>query len=88
MINILNIAYYREEDWNKFLNSIDDRDRMPETWHEWHESYLKARNGLKAQGFKVRKIVVDIDELQQYCMDKGIKNNGQARSMFVTLKKR
>jgi hypothetical protein len=88
MIRILNIAYYREEDWSRFIDSIDDRDKMHETWHDWHESYLKARNGLKAQGFKVRKIIVDIDELRQYCIDKGIKNNGQARSMFVSQKKK
>jgi hypothetical protein len=87
MKQILNVAYYREEDWKRFLDSIDDRNSMHETWHEWHEAYLKTLNGLKAKGFKVRQITVDLDELQQYCREKGIKNTGQSRSQFVSIKK-
>lgn len=87
MKHIANLAYYREEDWERFLNSIDDRDKMHDTWQEWHESYIKARNGLKAQGFKVRQIVIDIDELSKFCKDKGVKNTGQARSEFASRRK-
>jgi len=86
MKQILNVAYYREEDWKRFLDSIDDRNSMHETWHEWHEAYLNTVKGLKAKGFKVRQITVDLDELLQYCREKGIKNTGKARSQFVSIK--
>lgn len=86
MKQVVNLAFYKEEDWERFLESIDDRDKMHDTWHEWHESYIKVRNGLRAEGFKVRQIIIDIDELCQFCKGKGVKNTGQVRSEFVRRK--
>ncbi len=42
----INLAYYRKQDWRKFLEMIDDRDSMHDTWKEWHKSYLIAKRNL------------------------------------------
>jgi hypothetical protein len=86
MIQDVNIAYYKETDWERLLAYADDRETMHDTWKEWHESFLKMKNDLIAHGFKVKDIVVDLDELQRYCIIRGIKNDGKARSSFVTNK--
>lgn len=83
MIALINMAYYKEKDWKRFLESIDDRESMHDTWKDWHKAYLKKKKILISQGFKVNDFVVDIDELRNYCMMKGIKNDGKARSQFV-----
>jgi len=80
----VNLAYYKEKDWNRLLEAIDDRDSMHDTWKEWHKAYQKTKNGLIAKGFIVKDFVVDIDELINYCKIRGIKNDGKARSKFVT----
>ena len=77
------LAYYQKKDWDRFLEVIDDRDRMPDTWEEWHKEYLKVKSTLLAQGIVVIDFVVDIDELIIHCAMKGIKNDGKARSKFV-----
>ena len=41
---------------------------------------------LKNQGFEVIDIVVNLDELIEYCKLRGIKNDGSARSQFVQAK--
>lgn len=82
----ISIAYYKEGDWERFLESIDDRDKMHKTWKEWHTSFLKTKNELMTQGFKVHEFVVDIDKLNNYCRIRRIKNDGSARSRFVTHK--
>jgi hypothetical protein len=80
------LAYYRKKDWKRFVNIIDDRESMHETWYDWHKGYEKAKRDLINQGFEVVDIVVDLDELMKYCKLKGIKNDGSARSQFVQAK--
>lgn len=82
----INLAYYKETDWERFLESIDDRDSMHANWTDWHKAYLKLKNGLISQGFIVNDFVVDIDELRHYCLLRGIKNDGKARSQYVSNK--
>ncbi len=34
-----------KKDWNRFLESIDDRDSVHDTWKEWHKAYqIKDKN--------------------------------------------
>ena len=83
---MVNIAYYRPEDWNRFINSIDDKKSMHESWEEWFLSFLKTKNELISMGLLVKEIVIDLDELSEYCKKRGLKNNGEARSKFVSEK--
>ncbi len=80
----VNLAYYKKRDWKRFIDSIDDRESMHATWEDWHKAYLKTKIKLTSQGFVVKDFVVDINELINYCKIRGIKNDGKARSQFVT----
>lgn len=82
----INLAYYEKRDWRRFLASIDDREGMHGTWQEWHKAYLKTKKGLILHGLDVKDFVVDIDELKNYCKVRGIKNDGEACSQFVSNK--
>lgn len=82
----VNLAYYNKKDWQRFLESIDDRQNMHETWEEWHRAYTKTKMELISKGFAVNDFVVNIDELNYYCKIRGIKNDGSARSRFVSNK--
>lgn len=83
-MKIVNLAYYREEDWKKFLSIIDDREKMHDTWQEWIKDFRKAKRNLENQGFVVIEVTVDLDKLIAFCEQKGLKNNGSSRSQFVT----
>ncbi len=80
----VNLAYYRKKDWMKFLEMIDDRESMHDSWKEWHKSYLKTKRGLASQGLVVNDFVVDLKELRKYCSNRGLKIDGKARSQFVS----
>lgn len=79
----IKLAYYRKKDWKRFINIIDDKESMHDTWHDWHKAFEKTKTDLIIQGFNVIDVVVDLDELTQYCKQQGIKNDGRARSQFV-----
>ena len=79
----IKLAYYRKKDWKRFVKIIADRERMHYTWHDWHKDFEKTKQDLTNLGFDVVDIVVDLDELTEYCRLKGITNDGKARSQFV-----
>ncbi|MBK5210060.1 MAG: hypothetical protein JJE44_11260 [Flavobacteriaceae bacterium] len=81
------LAYYREEDWKRFIDlADDDRENLHDNWKDWHKSFLKAKKDLISQGFDVVDIEIDLDELIIFCKIRGIKNDGKARSQFVQAK--
>jgi len=88
MSTIIGLAYYQKNDWKRFLDIIDDRESIHDNWKEWHKSFLKMKKKLQAQGYTVNEVIVDLDELQNYCAVRGISNNGKARSQFVSEKQR
>jgi len=79
----IKLAYYRKKDWKRFVRIIADRESMHGTWNDWHKDFEKAKRDLINQGFEVVDIVVDLNELTEYCRLRGIKNDGKARSQFV-----
>ena len=83
MAGKINLAYYRKKDWKQFLEIIDDKESMHDTWKEWNKAYLKTKKELTSQGFIVEDFVVDLEELKNHCAIRGIKNDGKARSQFV-----
>jgi hypothetical protein len=82
----IKLAYYRKKDWKRFVEIIDDRESMHDTWRDWHEDYKKTKRELINLGFGVFDVEVDLDELTEYCKLRGIKNDGKARSQFVQIK--
>jgi len=82
----INLAYYEQKDWNRFLKMIDDKDSMHDTWQDWYKASEKLENDLGGQGFVIKRVIVDIDELNNYCKIQEIKNDGKARSKFIITK--
>jgi len=80
---VIKLAYYRKKDWNRLIKIITDRESMHKTWQDWHKDFEKTKRDLTNYGFEVVDIVVDLDELTEYCRVRGIKNDGKARSQFV-----
>ena len=86
MISPVNLAYYEKKDWGYLLSIIDDREIMPEEWDDWFKQYTKLKAQLIAKGFFVREITINVSELIEYCNERKIKINGEARARFVQLK--
>ena len=79
----VNMAYINKNDWKRYLEIIDDRDTQYDNWEDWYKAYLKGKNKLIKEGFKVNDFHVDLDELINYCNELKIKIDGKARSGFA-----
>lgn len=82
----IKLAYYQKKDWKRFIKIIDDRENLHDTWYDWHKAFEITKRNFINQGFGVIDIVVNLDELIEYCKLRGIKINGKARSQFVQAK--
>lgn len=82
----INLAYFREEDWELLRSISEDKHKMRQDWKDWLSDYEKARRKLVNVGFDVVDIIVDINELIQFCITNGIPNNSGARSRFAASK--
>lgn len=65
---------------------IDDRATMFDTWEEWYQAVQKQKSEYVRQGFEVKDIPINLDELQDYCRIEQLPNNGQTRAQFVQTK--
>lgn len=83
----INMAYYREEDWELLRSISEDKHKMRKDWKDWLARYEQTKRDLVNEGFEVVDIIVDIDELIQFCIANGIQNNSSARSRFVASKR-
>lgn len=80
------LAYYKKKDWKRFVKIIADPQNMHDRWHDWHKDFEKTKQDLTSKGLEVVDIVVDLDELTEYCKLRGLQNDGKARSQFVQAK--
>lgn len=81
---VVNLASYRKEDWKKLINSADDKETMHDTWDEWRKAFMEMKLRLEKQGLIVNEVIIDIEELLEYCRKNGLKNIGKTRSLFVS----
>ena len=86
MVRPVNLARYEEKDWDYLLSVISDRESMHDSWDDWHKEYKKVKATLASQGFYVREVSINIEELVHYCQERKIKIDGKARAQFVQTK--
>lgn len=78
-----NLAYYRREDWPRFLEMISDPERMHEKWEDWEKELKKAEKRFRKEGLETKKVIINLDDLKAYCDRKGIAIDGSARSRYA-----
>jgi len=80
------IASFKPEQWEKLLATADDRDNLGKTWEEWNARVESLTKKISARGMPVIRVVLDVDEINQYCKEHGVPNNGETRSKLAIIK--
>ncbi|MCX5859364.1 MAG: hypothetical protein NT056_05655 [Proteobacteria bacterium] len=81
-------AWYLPEQWNKLKEISVDRDDLEDTYEEWLANAEQSVAKMSAAGVTVKKIMVEIAELEAWCRAKNLKINGKSRAEFVANKMR
>ncbi len=68
------VAVYLPEHYARLLASAEDASDLEPTWQEWHTVYQETRQQMAALGMGLIEVTVDLDDLEKYCQEQGLKN--------------
>src|SRR4051794_4034876 len=80
---IVGIAWYRPQDWNRLREISVDPEAMEESHAKWLESTNRTLRVLQKKGHRVRRVIVNLDELLDFCRREKMQLDARARSQFV-----
>ncbi len=80
---LVGVAWYRREQYERFLASAKDREQLEGTWIDWKREAEVVILGYRALGMEVRRVEVDLDELIAYCMSESKPNTAETRAAYV-----
>lgn len=83
---VLGIAWHRQEQWDRVLQTAEDADEMHSSYAEWEASAEESFSFMVAQGLAVRKVDYDLDQFLLWCRVKRVPVNGPSRSSFIAEK--
>lgn len=85
---LFGIPEYRKEDWQRLREISVDKNQLENTWKSWKYEYNRTRKNMKKRGMTIVEVLVDIDELIDYCKKHGLEINADARARFAADKVR
>jgi len=80
---VMAVATYTRQQWNRLMEVADDRNELESSWEEWKTGHEEAIANLQRQGFEPIEIAVDVDALQEFCRQRGLRNDSGARAEYA-----
>ncbi len=79
-------CWYEAGEWEKMKVTSEDSDTLDSSYEEWKSSANIAIAELMAEGLKINKIAMKMDEFNSWCKENRFKNNSKARSNYAAHK--
>ena len=79
----LAVAVYLPEQYPRLLATAEDASDLEATWQEWHQVMQETRQKMAALGMHLIEMTVDLDALEQYCQEQGLKNTSSTRAQYA-----
>ena len=80
---VMAVATYTREQWSRLVEVADDRDELENSWEEWQAGHDETIALLRGQGFEPIEIPVDVDALQEFCRQRGLRNDSGGRAEYA-----
>ncbi len=78
------VAVYLPEQHARLLATAEDASDLEPTWQEWHTVYQETRQKMAELGMDLIEVTVDLDDLENYCQEQGLKNTSGTRAQYAT----
>jgi len=82
---ILGLPFYTPEEFEKQMQYADD-DPDYETYRDWLKAHRELKRKLERLGVSVVEVPIDVDEMQRFFFERGLKNDAANRSQYVARK--
>ena len=77
------VAVYLPEQYPRLLATAEDASDLEATWQEWHQVLQETRQKMATLGMHLIDVMVDLDALEQYCQEQGLKNTSSTRAQYA-----
>jgi len=77
------MVWYREEHYNQLLSIFDDTELLPPLYGDWLSRAEEKKAEVEAAGDQVIKVFIDPETFPQWCTEKGLKKDADARSLLA-----
>jgi len=82
---ILGLPVYTREEFRKQQQYAEDRFGY-ESYEQWMSAHRELRRKLEALGVVVIEVPINVEEMQQYFLQHGLRNDAANRSQYVARK--
>ena len=73
----------RKEDWEEFLNMMEDSADNFSTWEDWKVSLDQTMVELFSQKIDAVEVVADLEDFKNWCRRNDLPRNGASRSRYA-----
>ena len=77
------VAVYLPEQYPRLLATAEDASNLEATWQEWHQVLQETKQKMAALGMHLIEVIVDLDALEQYCQEQGLKNTSGTHAQYA-----
>lgn len=79
------LATYTPPEYKKLLAKAVDASGLDKTWEEWLNNVESVRINFTTMGYECIGVAIQVDALEQFCLERGLENNGAARAEYASL---
>ena len=79
-------AWYTRDQWEQMRAVATDPDRLESSYEDWLDSYEESVSHLAAQGLTVERVAMEVEEFVDWCRQKGLRENTEARARYAAMK--
>ena len=77
------VAVYLPERYPRLLATAEDASGLEATWEEWHDMLQETRREMSVLGIDLIEMTIDLDALEKYCHEQGLKNTSSTRAQYA-----
>ncbi len=83
---LLGFAYYKKNQWINLKNIATDGNTMANEWEQWRDTLENGRDKLLKDGISSIRVLLDLNEMLEYCTKHKKPLNSKTRTAIVTEK--
>jgi len=77
------VPFYLPDQYPMLLEMAEDAELLEEKWEVWYQNYLEFKHKMKKKGIECLELIVDVEEMNNYCIMNDLKNIDINRTLYV-----
>jgi len=81
--NKVGLVRYSKEDWNRWRETVDDRELFESSWESWVRTAEARAERLRRARLEVIWVDAEPDAMAEWCRARGYRNDSERRHQYA-----